>query len=109
MDIPFAITQSPACSDALTYELVPNTNAFLSIVNPTATSGSVRISGATNADANVYSIVLRATATNAILVDASFDVTIICAVTSFTIANPIVDLSHLIESTALTTTSFSLV
>ena len=85
----------------MTYELVPNTNAFLSINNPTATSGSVRISGATNADANVYSLVLKATATNSVFVESAFDVTIVCAVTSFDIANPIANLCHTTYSTLL--------
>ena len=78
MEIPFSVTQSPACADSLTYQLSPTSNAFLSVINPTATSGSIQITGATSADINVYSIELKATATNGIEVNVTFEVNITC-------------------------------
>ena len=59
--IAYAISQTPACANTVTFSLSPS-QSFLSL--PTTTSapgGNVQINGATNANHNTYAEVLTAT------------------------------------------------
>ena len=51
VDIPVAVSKYPDCLETLTFEFVPNTNAFLSIIDQTQNAATIRLSGATIADA----------------------------------------------------------
>lgn len=106
MDIPFAISQFPACNAPTTYSLSPSTHTFLSLVNLTNSGGTVRVSGATTSDANLYSMVLTATQST-ISSTANFEVNIKCNVTNLTIGNPIANIVHTIYANALTTSAFN--
>ena len=60
MDLSFAVNQTPACGNSVTFALNP-TKTFLSLVSLTTSGGIVRISGATVADTGTYSETLKVT------------------------------------------------